>query len=148
MVALRHKASLFTPPWILGTACEMVRGFQTIGETFNTGEFFTCFVFSRRGLTVKTKMKIAGSQIKAARDLLGVTQGELATAAGVGLNTINRFETGQVEPHRENLDKILAELERRGIEFTNGDGIGVKLHYAKAAEFAKATAQAPKEPAR
>lgn len=89
-------------------------------------------------MTVNRKMKIAGSQIKAARDLLGITQGELATAAGVGLNTINRFETGQVEPHRENLEKILAELERRGIEFTNGDGMGVRLNYSKASEFARA----------
>jgi transcriptional regulator with XRE-family HTH domain len=86
-------------------------------------------------------MKVVGSQILAARVLLGLTQGELARAAAVALSTIVRFETGKAAPYPASVEKLAAELERRGIEFTNGDGIGVRLNYAKAAEFTRATAQ-------
>jgi transcriptional regulator with XRE-family HTH domain len=82
-------------------------------------------------------MKFSGKQVAASRELLGLTQDEFAAAAGVSFRTVSRFERGEVEPRRESLRKIELELERRGIEFTNGDGIGVRLNYAKAAEFAK-----------
>ena len=87
-------------------------------------------------------MKISGAHVSAARDLLKMTQQELGAAAGVSWLTILRFEAGQMEPQRANLEKIQAELERRGIEFTNGDGIGVRLNFRKAAEFARQSAQA------
>lgn len=97
-------------------------------------------------------MKISGAQVKAARDLLKITQAELAEATGIAVRTVGRFEgdEGLLEP--SNLDKILAELERRGIEFTNGDtppssgrGIGVRLNLDKAAAFARTFVQARKE---
>ena len=88
-------------------------------------------------------MKISGKQVKAARDLLGITQAELAEAAGVSLQTIFRFEAGKAEPYASSLEKIVGELERRGIEFTNGDGIGVRLVSRKAAEYARAKGQVP-----
>jgi hypothetical protein len=47
------------------------------------------------------------------------------------------------QPH---LAKIAAELERRGIEFTNGGGIGVRLDHAKAAEFARTAGPVRNEP--
>lgn len=93
-------------------------------------------------------MKISGKQVTAARNLLGITQVELATAATVDPSTVLRFELGQIEPQRGSLKKILSELERRGIEFTNGTGIGVRLNYEKAAEFARATAQPQNKPDR
>lgn len=77
-------------------------------------------------------MRISGRQVTAARDLLGITQAELAEAAGVAQVTIARFEASMATPYSRNLDKIQAELERRGIEFTNGGGIGVRLDFAKA----------------
>lgn len=124
----------------------MLRRFEIEAELYRIGAPCTCSVSSRSHKNVKSKMKkIAGNQIKAARDLLGFTQGELATAAGVGRNTINRFENGQIEPHQESLDKIVSELERRGIEFTNGRGMGVRLDSEKAAGFARTTGQARKE---
>jgi len=89
-------------------------------------------------------MKIAGNQILAARNLLGLTQVELAEAAGVSDMTIANFETGKTYPQRATLDRILAELDRRGIEFTNGTGTGIRLNHAKAAEFAR-TSQAQKD---
>lgn len=73
----------------------------------------------------------------AARNLLGITQSELAAAAGVAKNTVFKFETSQVEPQRASLEKIQAELERRGIEFLNSTGMGVRLNFAKAAEAAR-----------
>ena len=83
-------------------------------------------------------MKITGAHVAAARELLKLSQGELAKISGIGRATLARFENAVMEPHPSNLDKIQFELERRGIEFTNGDGIGVRLNYAKAAEFARA----------
>lgn len=89
-------------------------------------------------------MKISGSQVAAARELLKITQSELAKSVDLSLTTISNFETGKAEPYRASLVKIRAELERRGIEFTNGDsppsagdGVGVRLNYGKAAEFSQ-----------
>lgn len=83
----------------------------------------------------------------AARNLLGLTQDELATAASVDRTTVLRFETGQIEPQRASLKKIQDELERRGVEFTNGTGIGVRINFEKAAEYARSTASTRKETA-
>ena len=93
-------------------------------------------------------MKLTGTHVAAAREMLKINQTELATIAGVGLQTIVRFETGAVEPHASNLEKIQSELERRGIEFTNGDGIGVRLNFVKAAEFARTSSRPSIESAR
>ena len=91
------------------------------------------------------KMKLSGKQITAARDLLGITQAELAKAIGVTPATIFRFESAKHEPYPATVAKIRAELERRGIEFSNGTGIGVRLNYEKAAEFARTVASARNE---
>ena len=82
-------------------------------------------------------MHISGKQVAAARELLGITQVELAEATGLSFITIHNFEANKSEPYRATLEKILTELERRGIEFTNGTGIGVRLNFEKAAEFAR-----------
>lgn len=93
-------------------------------------------------------MKVSGAQVLAARNLLSITQQELADAAGISYRTVHGFESGQAEPRAENVRKILTELERRGIEFTNGDGAGVRINYAKAAEFARLSGQTRHEPKR
>ena len=90
-------------------------------------------------------MKVSGKQVTAARDLLGITQAELAEAAELNRETIINFEAGKANPQTRSLEKIIGELERRGIEFTNGDGAGVRINYAKAAEFARQSGQARKE---
>lgn len=90
-------------------------------------------------------MKISGAQIKAARDLLRITQAELAEASGVGERTIKRFEGDEALPKPANLDSILGELARRGIEFTNGTGIGVRLNFEKAAQYSRSIAQTRNE---
>lgn len=93
-------------------------------------------------------MKISGKQIASARELLGLTQPELALAAGVSDQTISNFETNRSDPYPATVEKITAALERRGIEFTNGTGMGVRLNFEKAAEFAKTTANERNESAR
>lgn len=90
-------------------------------------------------------MKLSGKQVTAARDLLGITQAELAKAIGVTPATIFRFETAKHDPYPATLEKIRAELERRGIEFSNGSGMGVRLNYEKAAEFVRSITQEPNE---
>lgn len=93
-------------------------------------------------------MKISGRQVTAARGLLGITQAELAQAAGLSMDTVFSFEAGQTNPYPRSLEKIVAELERRGIEFTNGTGTGVRLDHAKAAEYARTVAQMQRGAAR
>lgn len=93
-------------------------------------------------------MKISGKQVTAARDLLGITQAELAQAAGLSMDTVFSFEAGQTNPYPRSLEKIVSELERRGIEFTNGTGTGVRLDHAKAAEYARTIVQTRNESAR
>ncbi len=61
----------------------------------------------------------SGSQIRAARGLLGWSASQLAEHAEVTLRTIQRFETVEgVPPNRSGtLDKVRAALEAQGIEF-------------------------------
>lgn len=71
------------------------------------------------------------------------------------MDTISSFEGGQTNPYARSLEKIVNELERRGIEFidgksppSTGEAIGVRLNLEKAAEFArsvKETGQARNE---
>ena len=82
-------------------------------------------------------MKISGAQVRAARELLKITRPELARASGISERTLRRFETDEDIPKADNIDKIVGELARRGIEFTNGSGIGIRLNFEKAAEFAR-----------
>lgn len=70
--------------------------------------------------------KITRRQIIAARDLLGLEQAELAEAVGMFPNSLSRVESGRVKPRQATLDRIVQELERRGIEFINGRGVMLK----------------------
>lgn len=78
----------------------------------------------------------SGPMVAAARKLLGLSQQELGDACGVSANIVNRFEVAASRPHGKNLEKMVAELEKRGIEFTNGTGLGVRLVFEKAAKYA------------
>ena len=74
-------------------------------------------------------LKVSIRQIKAARELLAWSQDRLATASGVSLPTIKRLESaeGDLGGRDETQTKIVAALEKAGIEFTNGDAPGVRL---------------------
>lgn len=78
---------------------------------------------------------ITGSQMKAARALLGIDQKELAHRAGVSVPTIQRMETsdGSVRAIVDSLEKVMAALKSSGIELigvgarSEGQGCGVRL---------------------
>lgn len=60
-----------------------------------------------------------------------MTQAQLAAASGVSEMSIIRFETGQ-SVRQSTIDAIREALERRGIEFYNGNEPGVRLRPSKA----------------
>ncbi|ATQ67873.1 MULTISPECIES: helix-turn-helix domain-containing protein [Methylosinus] len=63
-----------------------------------------------------------------ARAALGWSTQDLARHAGVGVNTVNRFEAGQ-DARMSSVEKMRTALESAGVEFIaeNGGGPGVRL---------------------
>ncbi len=57
---------------------------------------------------------MTGTEIKAWRESLGLTQGELARILGVGEDTLVRWERGETKPNTI-AQKLLAEV-KAGIE--------------------------------
>jgi transcriptional regulator with XRE-family HTH domain len=75
---------------------------------------------------------ISIAQIRAARGLLGWSQGQLAEAAGKSHPTIKRLEREDGEGPAvsdEVRDAVQSALEKAGVEFIpeNGGGAGVRL---------------------
>lgn len=60
-----------------------------------------------------------------ARAALKWSTQELAEKAGVGVNTVNRFEDGQ-DARMSSVDKMRAALEAAGVEFINGTGVSLR----------------------
>lgn len=79
---------------------------------------------------------ITGPQMRAARALLGIDQKTLAELAGLSVPTIQRMEAsgGNVRGVVESLTKVIAALERAGVELigenavstTGGRGVRLK----------------------
>jgi predicted transcriptional regulator len=80
--------------------------------------------------------KISIKQIKAARMLLGWSQADLGKEAGLGDVTVPRLEAknGDLGGRPETGEKIIAALEKAGVEFIDedGGGPGVRLKPSKA----------------
>ncbi len=70
------------------------------------------------------------AQSKMARAALGLGVRELAALAKVSPDTIARLERGE-ELKARTVEAIRAALEGAGVEFTNGDGPGVRLRKPK-----------------
>ena len=72
---------------------------------------------------------ISGRHVRAARALIGWTQEELSRKAKIGLGTVKRMEgfDGPVGARTDTLRKIMAVLEKAGVEFLNDDQPGVRL---------------------
>ena len=74
---------------------------------------------------------IISEQIRAARQLVKITAGELAELSGVGVATIRRFElmSGVPSGNARSIEAIQKALEAAGVEFlgTPEDGPGVRL---------------------
>jgi len=85
-------------------------------------------------ITIDTQM-ITGSQMKAARALLGIDQKELARLAGVSLPTVQRMEAsdGIVRAVVGSLEKVANAINEAGVELiasgarSDGAGRGVRL---------------------
>lgn len=80
-------------------------------------------------MSTKKIFEISVRQVKAARELLGWKQTDLAGASGLSIVTIRRTEAreGDLTGRDETIAAIRAALEAAGVEFTNGDAPGVKL---------------------
>jgi transcriptional regulator with XRE-family HTH domain len=78
---------------------------------------------------------ITGTQMRAARALLGIDQRELAQRSGLSLPTIQRMEAsnGVVRGNVDSLMKLVDALSSNGIELigegasSSGGGRGVRL---------------------
>jgi transcriptional regulator with XRE-family HTH domain len=51
------------------------------------------------------------------KNVFGVTQAEMACIAGVSQGTISKWETGTVDPDREDLGRIRKEAARRKLRW-------------------------------
>jgi predicted transcriptional regulator len=72
---------------------------------------------------------ITGRHIRGGRALLGWAQGELAKKSKVALRTIRRMEDFDeaVSARTDTLGRVVAVLEKAGIEFLNGGSPGVRF---------------------
>lgn len=75
-------------------------------------------------------MLTTGNQLKAARALAGLSQTDLASAAGINVTTVSAMEKRGADGLTSGLDTIRAVmqvLEKAGIEFLNHGQPGVRL---------------------
>ena len=72
---------------------------------------------------------LTGRQLAAARTLVSLSQTELASQANISVPTLKRMEAcqGKVSGYLNNILAVKEALEDHGIDFTNGDGPGVRL---------------------
>ena len=80
-------------------------------------------------------IKISGRQVVAARGLLEMTREELAEACGLSVNTIWGLESSKRQAQQATVRTVVRELVARGIEFSNGTGLGVRLDFKRAQEY-------------
>ena len=66
-------------------------------------------------------------QVRAARALLGWSQADLATEAGLGITTIADCELERRQSSFKTMGAIREALERSGVQFTFGKRPGVRL---------------------
>jgi transcriptional regulator with XRE-family HTH domain len=69
-------------------------------------------------------------QLRAARALTGLSQADVAKAAGISIPTLKRAEAGgSIKVADETIAEIAKALEKAGVEFIpeNGGGAGVRL---------------------
>lgn len=69
---------------------------------------------------------ITANQLRAARALLDISQGEIAQAIGISANTVSNIEKGTSRPAHDTLLRLQAHFETQGIEFTDHEGVRKK----------------------
>jgi transcriptional regulator with XRE-family HTH domain len=70
---------------------------------------------------------INGSQLRAARAWLNLSQDRVAEITGVAKRTIARIETETTVPHERTLRDIQLALEALGVEFLVEGGVGTGI---------------------
>lgn len=73
---------------------------------------------------------INGSQLRAARAWLNLSQDRVAEITGVAKRTIARIETETTVPHERTLRDIQEALEALGVEFIAEGGVGTGIKVA------------------
>jgi transcriptional regulator with XRE-family HTH domain len=53
------------------------------------------------------------------KTILGLSQAEMAKIAGVSQGTVSKWEAGQLEPSRDELDHIRADAIDRGLDWND-----------------------------
>lgn len=78
-------------------------------------------------------LRLDGRSLQAARALLDWSQQELAHKAQVSVGTVKNLEAskGPVHGRTDTVDKIVAALEKAGIEFFDNGEPGVRLRRPK-----------------
>jgi transcriptional regulator with XRE-family HTH domain len=76
------------------------------------------------------ELSVSPEQVKAARELLGWIQGDLAFEARLSQTSVSRFERGARHCGRQVIDAMQRALEAAGIEFISGDQPAVKIRDA------------------
>ena len=66
---------------------------------------------------------ITPTQMRAARAMLDISQGEVAKSLGIAANTLSNIESGKTDVPASRLKEMQAFYEARGIEFTANGGI-------------------------
>lgn len=61
-------------------------------------------------------------QIRAARSLLGLSQGDLASIAGVSRRTVVKLENDPAGLEVETVESVLSALRKGGVTFVSADG--------------------------
>jgi transcriptional regulator with XRE-family HTH domain len=86
---------------------------------------------NRKNINTVERNLVAIRQVKAARALLGWSQGDLARRSSVSEPTIARLESadGEMAGRANTIEKIIFAIRKAGIEFIpeNGGGAGVRL---------------------
>jgi transcriptional regulator with XRE-family HTH domain len=81
------------------------------------------------------KPMITAAQVKAARALLGLSQGDLAEKTGLGIATVKRLELStELRGAATTLWKVQTTLEEAGVEFLDANeesGFGVRLRQGR-----------------
>jgi DNA-binding XRE family transcriptional regulator len=71
-------------------------------------------------------MVITTRQLRAARAMIGLTQAELASEAGISTTALNSIEAEKSDPKLSTLRAIQAALEAHGIQFMNNGGVRMR----------------------
>lgn len=74
-------------------------------------------------------INLTAEQCRAARGLLGWSQGDLAEKSGVSRVPLANFEAGHSKPYQRTIEKLRSALEQAGVVIVdpNGLGPGVRL---------------------